>query len=136
MNFKKYFLLYTLIPLAVLSVASSYYRFMVTEEYLVEYEGDCDPEENNCFVGCEDDACSSEYYYSLVTKNASHLIAQCGNDISDCESAHICLAENSEECSISYCDPEQGGSNCETINTKPILNQDRFIDEAVIESAI
>lgn len=136
MNFKKYFLLYTLVPLALLSVASSYYRFMVMEDYVVEYEGDCDPAENVCFIGCEDDTCLVKYHYSMITKNASHLVAQCGRDISSCEAAHVCLAEDGEECSISYCDPEEDGDTCETIENAPTLDNVNFIENIVTESAI
>lgn len=115
MNFKKYFLLYTLIPLALLSIASSYYRFMVAEDYLVEYEGDCDPLKNSCFIGCEDESCTFPYYYNIVTKNASALVAQCGPDITNCESAQICLSIDEKDCSISYCDPTDSDTECDEI---------------------
>lgn len=108
MHFKKYFLLYTLIPLLVLSAATSYYRFMVIHDYTAEYEGNCNPETNSCFIGCEDDECTNEYYYKIMSKNASDLIEQCGTNITECEFAHICLPKNDESCTISYCDPIDG----------------------------
>ncbi len=119
MNFKKYFLLYTLIPLAILSIASSYYRFIVTEDYLVEYEEECNPEVNSCFIGCKDDDCSAEYYYCLVTKHASQLMTQCGPDITDCESAQVCLPGEKGDCSVTFCDIETDGDACEVIEMGP-----------------
>jgi hypothetical protein len=120
MNLKKYFLLYTIIPLMVLSVASSYYRFMVIEDYIAEYEVDCNPEENTCFIGCEDDNCSINYYYSVVTKKASNLLMQCGPDITNCQSAQTCLATDGEDCTINYCVLAINGDICEMIEMKTV----------------
>lgn len=103
MHFKKYFLLYTIIPLLVVSSLATYHRFMIAHDYVVEYEGNCDPLHSSCYIGCEDDECSSEYYYAIVRKNAAQLLDQCGPDITNCPAAHQCLNENDDGCSITYC---------------------------------
>lgn len=127
MHFKKYFLLYTLIPLLILSTAASYFRFMVIHDYTVEYEGSCEPEGSSCFIGCGDEECKVEYYYTIVTKNASHLFEQCGTDITDCELANICLPEDNEDCNITYCDPLIDPDACETIEGETILKYNESI---------
>jgi len=120
MKFKKYVLVYSILPLLILLVGSSYLRFMVNHDYMVAYEGECDPVTNICFVGCEDDECATEYYYSQVLKYAPNLLGQCSNDITDCDSANICLNEDEGRCSITYCDPDFDGDVCELISdTKP-----------------
>ena len=70
-HFKKHFLLYTLLPLVILMVSASYYRFVVTQDYTVGYEGLCDPYEEECFVYCEDDECIEPFYYSWIERNGA-----------------------------------------------------------------
>jgi hypothetical protein len=117
MHFRQHFFLYILVPLVVLMAIASYYRFMVAHDYVVEYEGDCDPVTQNCFVGCDDDECTEEYYYSRVQKYAADVNRECGPDITDCESAMICLPDE-RSCSITYCNAETVGEDevCETIS--------------------
>lgn len=108
MHFKKYILLYTLIPILILTVATSYYRFMVLYDYIAAYEGECDPYTESCFVGCEDEdsvfgECNSEYYYTKIQRNAHDLIALCGESIVGCEMASVCTA-GEEKCSVTFCD--------------------------------
>lgn len=113
---------YTLFLLVtLLGVGASYYRFMVIHDYMVSYEGDCDPYTQNCFVGCEDDECLEEYYYSQVQKSASDVYRQCGEDITDCDEAYICLVDDNEKCSVTFCDVETEGDNCETLTVNDIL---------------
>lgn len=101
---------------------------MVKYDYLIEYEGECDPATQECFIGCEDDACSEEYYYVKVQKYAADLYAECGKDITDCESANTCLADD-RECSIIYCDAETDGGGCETLMEKDSLGNEKNISE-------
>lgn len=114
-HFKKYFLVYTVIPLLILLAASSYYRFMVTHDYIVSYEGECDPVTENCFVDCEDEECTADYYYTIVERHSVEIFNICGDDITDCEEANACPA-NSETCSVIYCDIELDGEACETFD--------------------
>ena len=85
MKFRENILVYTLVPLIILLIGASYMRFIVTHDYMVAYEGECDPSLNTCFVGCIDNECTSEYYYTKVQKYAPDLYKQCGSDITDCE---------------------------------------------------
>jgi len=103
MFFKHHILAIVLVPLVLIAAAVSYHRFMVVEDFIVQYEGACDPEVENCYVACEDDECSDVYYYTLVQKRAADVYAQCGEDITDCESASVCLPED-RFCSIETCD--------------------------------
>jgi hypothetical protein len=116
MHFKKHFLLYTVIPLLVLTSMASYYRFMVAHDYLISYEGECDPYAEDCFVDCEDDECTSEYYYTKVYRHAVTIAELCGEDITDCEAASSCMRGESD-CSIVYCDVEVDGEACETLTS-------------------
>jgi hypothetical protein len=100
------------IVIGIIGVAS-YYRFMINHDYLVSYEGVCNPAVEECFVGCEDEECAQEYFYSEVQKYAADLYMQCGKDITDCESASVCF-QGDRECYVTYCSVEMGDDNCET----------------------
>lgn len=117
MRFKDHPMLYILVPLGVIAISFSFYRFMVAGTYIVEYEGDCDPATQSCFFACEDEECSSVYYHSWMQKNNADLFTQCGPDITDCEAAFTCLSTD-RHCTIEYCDSSTdecvgptGGSN-------------------------
>jgi len=108
----------------ILSSSASYYRFVVLDDYLVSYEGECDPYTQVCFVGCEDDECTSEYYYSLMEKYAPNVFEQCGKDITDCENAYVCLPEDGEKCAITFCDPESGADACEELTEEDYIEEE------------
>lgn len=101
-HLKRHLLLYTILPLIVLMVATSYYRFMVIQDYIVGYEGECDPYESSCYVYCEDDDCTEPFYYSWIERNAGTLHALCGPLVTECDEAYECTDDPS--CSISFCD--------------------------------
>ena len=110
-HFKRYFFLYTLVLLVTLATAASYYRFIELQDYTVTYEVDCNPEERNCFIGCENDECTEQYYYKLVTRMSTDIEAICGQDITDCEAAAYCT-EGERQCSLEYCDSDDEFSDC------------------------
>lgn len=101
-----------LVLLLVFLVCASYYRFMVVHDYLVSYQGTCDPALNSCFVQCNDDACTDKEYYDNVQKYEPDIYAECGKDITDCAAARQCLPQDGQKCSITYCDPAVGGNTC------------------------
>ena len=103
MSFPKHPLTYILVPLCVLVIAASFYTFIVSNDYIVEYEGMCDPATNSCFSACEDEECTAVYYHSWVQKQNSDVYAECGPDITDCDAAGVCLPTD-QNCSIKYCD--------------------------------
>lgn len=113
-HFYKNILFYVIVPCVVFLFASSYYRFVVKHDYMVGYDGACDPSSKTCFVGYEDGDPEKMYYYSKMQKYAPDLYGQCGEDITDCEAASVCFL-NDRECSVEYCDPEKDGELCETI---------------------
>ena len=119
MKFKEHFLTYTLVPLVVLMIGASYMRFMVIQDYVVAYEGDCDPIVNDCFVGCDNEDCTEEYYYSIVTRHTSDIRNLCGVDISDCETTNTCTVDESE-CFITHCDFESEGDVCDTLDSSSL----------------
>lgn len=112
-HIRNHFFFYILAPLIIISAFFSYNRFMVRQDYLVSYEGVCDPSIEKCFVGCEDDSCATNYYYSKVIKYAPDVYKECGPDIADCEAANSCLPED-HNCSVTFCNPAIDGEICST----------------------
>ncbi len=121
---------YTLIALIIFLIGASYYRFFVISDYIVAYEGTCDPRVHDCFIGCADDACTEEYYYSKVQKHAAELYAECGADITDCEKANLCLPEDEGQCVIQYCDPVTDGESCEILTAIPGMERPSNLEDA------
>lgn len=107
MGFSRHILFIVLVPAILAAGYFSYDRFMVKHDYMVTYERDCDPATESCYIGCEDDECTEEYYYSLIEKYAADVYGECGPDITDCEAASVCLDEE-RSCTITYCDLEAG----------------------------
>jgi hypothetical protein len=105
---------YILVPIIIIVGIISYNRFIIERNYIVEYEGVCDPFLEECFIGHEDDEYENEYYYSYVHKYAYDLYKQCGKDITDCQSANMCLPED-KDCYIDYCDVDIDGYICENL---------------------
>lgn len=109
-DLQNHFFFYTLAILIFIVGVFSYYRFMIRQDYMVGYEGVCDPATETCFVGCEDDECTEEYYYSKMVKYAPDLYKECGEDITDCEMANACLPGD-RDCSVTHCDPMTDGDD-------------------------
>lgn len=91
-----------LIPLLVLIAATSLYRFVILQDYMVTYEIDCDPETENCFLGCDDDECTEIYFYAEVERHATEIYEVCGGNVLDCDAAYEC-SDIDPQCMISYC---------------------------------
>ena len=123
---------YIFLLLLLLSVAGSYYRFMVAHDYVVGYEGDCDPMEHSCFIGCEDEECSEQYYYSHIERYAPALYEECGVDIVDCGSAFSCSSD-SEDCIVTYCNASSG-EDCATADNISSEQEDVEDETDIIES--
>ena len=111
MSFARHILLFTIIPLLLFTAGYSYYRFIDQRDYTIEYEGECDPAAESCFIGCEDDACETTYTYKLIERHAADTYRLCGADITDCEAASAC-EPGEETCSVTYCDPLLEGDGC------------------------
>lgn len=128
MHFKKYFLTYTLVPLTLLFLAASFYRFMVSYDYLVSYEGFCDPYTESCFLYCEDGACTEPFYSTFVERRAYTLRELCGNTILDCAAADTCLPDE-PDCSVTYCNPRRD-DDCETLTRSDMPTVDESETDA------
>ena len=125
MHFKKYILLYTVVPLIVLLTASAYYRFFVLQNYLVSYERECDPYTESCFIYCEDGdvECTEPFYYSIIEREAFEISNLCiSGDVTECEEANTCLAATSS-CSVIYCDIESDTDSCENLNQSDLSDE-------------
>lgn len=120
MFFKKHILLIIVLPLAILFIGASYTRFVINQDYLVSYEGDCDPAASeSCFVYCEDEECTDPFYYSIIERRASVVHELCGEDVSICDEAYWC-SEDESECSITFCDPQTDGECITAENTNEL----------------
>jgi hypothetical protein len=130
------FLKYTLYVLLIGLILASYYRFMVLRDYYVAYEVSCDPHTQDCFIGCEDDACEVSYSYALIERKASVVYDLCGNDIIDCIKADFCM-DDEPECNVTMCTPEVEEcaiSDVEDTSTEDEEEEMTTDDEAPIES--
>ncbi len=104
MIFKKYLLSFILLPALIVTISASFYRYVIANDYVVAFYGECDPASESCFVGCEDEACTEEYYYTIIERNAAEVLAICGNNVTECDFAYVC-STTSNSCSVTYCDP-------------------------------
>jgi hypothetical protein len=129
-NLNTHFFLYIMVLLVIIVIFVSFYRFVIKQDYFVWYEGACDPAIESCFVGCEDDDCTNEYYYSQIHKYAPDLYEKCGEDITDCPEANMCLATD-RECFIIFCNPEVGSDVC-AVSAQDIDNSEDLKTEDLI----
>lgn len=104
---KSKLLLFFIVALILYAIASSYNRFIINKDYLIEYEAPCNSEVENCFkLACEDtEECAPETY-KIVIKKASDLRTQCGETVIGCKLSEVCL-ENDVDCQIIYCNSDQ-----------------------------
>ena len=123
--FRNYFFFLILILGVVFVVVFSYYRFFVKHDYIIGYHGSCDPAIGKCFMSCDDDACTKPEYYTEMQKYEPDLYRECGNDITNCDIANVCLSTD-RKCSITYCSKYTSNKDnpCQTpidadMNTQP-----------------
>ena len=128
--FRNHFFPFFLILGIIFVVIFSYYRFMIKHDYVVGYQGSCDPATGKCFKSCDDDACKNPDYYTEMRKYEPDLYKECGEDITNCDAANMCLPSD-HKCSITYCDkntsdkdnPCQAPADTQTnTQTNPISN--------------
>jgi hypothetical protein len=119
--FREHFFFYILLLLIVVASIASYYRVFVTNDYIVGYQGTCDPATGKCFMSCSDDACANPTYYSEMRKYEPDLYKECGPDITNCDAANVCLPTD-RKCSITYCNKSTSDKDdpCQTpVDTQP-----------------
>lgn len=134
MNISRLLLILGLIVL-VGAVAASYYRSFVAKEYNIQYESTCDPQTESCFYyECteEDGEDCESYAYALMQKHANDLYAACGDDVTSCEAAALCLPSD-RACERTYCDPES--EVCAIAESEPSLEEDMLEEEPSTEES-
>jgi hypothetical protein len=91
----------------IISVIFSIERFFVRKTYIIEYEAQCNPLAEHCFIrSCEglDDSCRISTF-KIIKKYARDVARDCGNDVRDCAQAQICNPTD-RSCEIIYCNTE------------------------------
>jgi hypothetical protein len=104
---------------------------MVKHDYVVGYQGSCDPATGKCFKSCDDDACTKPNYYAEMQKYEPDLYKECGKDITDCAVASMCLPSD-HRCSITYCD--KNTSDNDNVCQTPIMEQPKTQNSNQINS--
>lgn len=116
-----FFLLLALVITA--SVALTYFRYVIANDYTVQAQTDCDPESEKCFIWKCDPASNEEgekctgnpeediWYYKIVRRNAKN-IPLCNPNDENCL-ALVC-EENEAECEEELCSAENvpEGESC------------------------
>jgi len=72
-----------------------------------------------------------------MQKYAPDLFAQCGDDITECEVANVCLPQEDTQCSVTYCDLELDAGECETLTeeqSEPL--EDSLQDEVINDNEL
>jgi hypothetical protein len=113
---KKTKIFYTIFfVLILISVAVTFYRYVILKDYQIVAEVSCDPTEEICYfyegVVCDDPIdteCVPEeaYDYKIISKNAANIYAcEQTDEKIDCGEELSCL-EGEENCEYTYCDSE------------------------------
>lgn len=111
---KQNYFAYLVSCMTLLFVCASFYRFYIQQNYLVAYEGECDPTTESCYKYCEDNECTEPFFYSVIERNASITYEMCGPDVTTCDKAYNC--DNDSTCTIYFCDAEIDGIDACAIN--------------------
>ncbi len=127
--FRVHFFSYTIVVLLILAISVSFYRFMVIRDYIVSYEGNCDPYTESCFVYCEDDECTEPVYYSTIERQANEIFERCGEDVTLCNDAYECQPDV-EICTITFCNPIIDNESCESLTEEDYVEDESMNDQA------
>jgi len=111
MDKKSKILLIILVLILIGSASVTFYRYFISNNYLITDNIACEPKTEVCFyVPCaeEDDACNSAEveYYKKIEKNASN-IKLCDPEVDGCNP--LVCTENEKDCSITYCSADTLG---------------------------
>jgi hypothetical protein len=109
-------ILFVIIGLLIaISIAVTFWRYIVKRDYIIQAQTDCDPTTENCFVWqcdsestVEGEACTGDpekdiWYYKIIHRNAKN-IPPCDPNDEDC--AALVCEENELECSEEFCTAE------------------------------
>lgn len=129
--FRNHVLFFILVPIIIIISVFSWYRFMIKHDYVVGYQGSCDPATGKCFMSCDDDVCTKPDYYSEMRKYEPDLYGECGKDITGCDVADVCLPSD-HKCSIAYCD--KNTSDNDNVCQKPVETQPNTQNDSINNS--
>ena len=136
-HFRDHFFSYILVLFIIIVFFLSFYRFMIKHDYIVGYQGSCDPATGKCFMSCDDDTCTKPDYYSEIQKYEPDLYKECGKDITNCDAASVCLPTD-RKCSITYCNKSTSDNDntCQTpLDTTQSNTQNNPINNPINNSS-
>jgi hypothetical protein len=92
------------------SIAATYHKTLVLQDYMIEAEAPCDPYTESCFVyicnpieeECTGDPEEDTSYYKNISRNAKY-IPRCDTEDESCD-ALVCPPDEAD-CSMTLCDP-------------------------------
>lgn len=114
-HIKSHFFFYIITLFLFFLTSASILRFIILQDYIVSYEGECDPETESCFMYCEDENCTDPSYYTIIERHARELRETCGPDVTTCDQAYSCAGDDS--CRVIYCNPDNEDEICDNINS-------------------
>lgn len=128
--------------LIVGSVAMTFWRYMVKNDYIIESQIDCDPETENCFIWkCdpmsleEGEACTGipdndTWYYKILQKNAKN-IPLCDPSDENCDA--LACPEGEKDCQEILCTNEDAAKGEKCSNPEQYLLENPPTDEECAE---
>ena len=117
---KNSILLYSLLFIFLISLGFGYYRVYISKDFLIQVHTPCDTKMNSCFVeSCQDGLinCKEGSFYEEITKKASNIFRQCGDEISDCK---ITCEPGEIDCSVNFCEPSADNTCSDSTNTSNV----------------
>lgn len=124
------------------SLLSSYNRYLVNHEYIVDTQVSCDPMTESCFVSlcdpevdetCTGDPAEDTTYYKLLHRNAKY-ISLCDPNKTVCETL-IC-PPGEPECVVTLCNPDISEVECSDPETYMEMQQSQAEDDASEDTEI
>ncbi len=106
-----YFFVLIFFILLVLSIASSYYKFQIAEDYVIESQVTCEPSQESCFMwqcdpetegDCTGNPDEDIFYYKIAYRNAQNISC---NDVDECD--YLCEI-GEKDCGEVLCDESNG----------------------------
>lgn len=92
---------------AAIAIGTAIWRFAIERDYLLYMNVPCDPAtEEYCFEG---DGENTPLAYKEIAKRASHVPA-CNGWADEC--SYLACEVDEQDCSITYCDPEDEEQTC------------------------
>lgn len=118
---KKHFFVIIIVLLTMLAIGGSYVKFVVTHDYIIYDEIECDPYTASCFLYCEDDACEEPFYYAELTRRADFYVEYCKDlDYFDCEASYGCM-DGELNCQVNFCE-DSADNECYSFSESDNMN--------------